>query len=63
MTTVSPAILAAALVEAGHVELAAAATQGNLTRSEAATLSVEFCQAGNGRLATLLSRFAHPVAV
>jgi hypothetical protein len=33
----------------------------NLSRARASELSVDFCRRGQGRLATLLARYAHPL--
>jgi hypothetical protein len=49
------------LEEAGLPDIAYAARIGNLSRARASELSVNFCQRGCGRLATLLARYAHPL--
>ena len=53
--------LPALLAEAGLHSEAEAARSESLPRSRASELSVDFCQRGFGRLATLLARYAHPL--
>lgn len=55
--------LVALLEEQGLPAEAFAVKLDNLSRSRASELSVDFCRRGQGRLATLLARYAHPLPV
>jgi hypothetical protein len=54
-------LLALLLEDAGLEAEAFAVKLNNLSRARASELSVDFCRRGHGRLATLLSRYAHPL--